>query len=55
MIPTISQKMLTQQLQEMERDGFIQRKIYPEIPPRIEYSITALGLSICLIYKAIHQ
>ena len=55
MIPEISQKMLTQQLRELERDGIIKRKAYPEIPPRVEYSITDLGLSMGYIYEAIHQ
>ena len=54
MIPQISQKMLTQQLRELERDGLVSRKFYPEVPPRVEYSITELGLSIGPIYKAIH-
>ena len=55
MVPDISQKMLTQQLRDLERDGLITRKAYPEIPPRVEYAITDLGKSIGKIYEAIHQ
>jgi DNA-binding HxlR family transcriptional regulator len=45
-IDGITQKMLTQQLREMEKDGIVHRKVYPEIPPKVEYSVTAQGESL---------
>lgn len=42
----ISQKMLTQQLRQMETDGLIIRKVYPEVPLRVEYSLSELGESL---------
>ncbi|MEM7549518.1 MAG: helix-turn-helix domain-containing protein [Bacteroidota bacterium] len=42
----ITQKMLTQQLRELEADGIIQRKVYAEVPPRVEYQITEYGKSL---------
>lgn len=42
----ISEKMLIQQLREMEADGIVHREVYREVPPRVEYSLTALGESL---------
>ena len=46
-IPAVTQKMLIQQLRELERDGVVERTIYPEVPPKVEYSLTSLGQDLC--------
>jgi DNA-binding HxlR family transcriptional regulator len=45
-IPAISQKMLIQQLRELESDGIVLRTIYPQIPPRVEYQLTKVGIAL---------
>jgi len=45
-VPDISQKMLTQTLRELQRDGLVARQVYPTVPPAVEYRLTELGASI---------
>ncbi|MBE9005155.1 helix-turn-helix transcriptional regulator [Fortiea sp. LEGE XX443] len=54
-LPGITQKMLTQQLREMEEDGIVHRQVYAQIPPKVEYSLTTLGESLKPILYAMHE
>ena len=54
-IPSISKQMLTSQLRELEEDGFIERKIFAEIPPRVEYSISKNGETIFPLLDSIEK
>lgn len=53
-IPDITQTMLTKQLRELERDGLVERKVYAEVPPRVEYYATKDGLGLMPAFKAMH-
>jgi DNA-binding HxlR family transcriptional regulator len=46
-IPGVSQKMLIQQLRELEREGVVSRTVYPQVPPKVEYGLTAWGKAMC--------
>lgn len=46
-VPSISKKVLTNQLRELEADGLISRKQYKELPPRVEYTLTDFGKTLC--------
>ena len=54
-IEGISKQMLTKQLRELEADGILSRKIYAEIPPRVEYSLTELGKSLLPIIRSMKK
>jgi DNA-binding HxlR family transcriptional regulator len=47
LVGEISQRMLTKTLRQMEQDGFVVRKVHAEVPPRVDYTLTALGTSLC--------
>jgi DNA-binding HxlR family transcriptional regulator len=47
LIPGISQKMLAQQLRKLEADGIVTRKLYPQVPPKVEYRLTEWGQALC--------
>lgn len=51
----ITQKMLTQQLREMEDDGIVHREVYQQVPPKVEYSLTPLGQSLEPILAVMHE
>lgn len=54
-IGSVSQKVLTAQLRAMEAKGLVSRKVYAEVPPRVEYSLTDLGRSLSPILKAMAE
>ncbi|WP_026297177.1 winged helix-turn-helix transcriptional regulator [Paenibacillus daejeonensis] len=55
MIPQITQKMLTNQLRELEEDQLVERKVYAEVPPRVEYSLTAYGQSLMPVLRLMYD
>lgn len=53
LMPGVTQRMLTRQLRELEADGLIHREVYAEVPPRVEYSMTAKGETLRQIILAL--
>lgn len=53
LMPNITQKMLTQQLRELEEDGIINRIVYHQIPPKVEYELSEYGLSLRVILDSL--
>ena len=46
-IPAVSQKMLIQQLRDLEKDGIVRRTVHPQVPPKVEYALTSFGQALC--------
>lgn len=55
LLPSISQRVLTAQLRELEADGLVTRTVYPEVPPRVEYALTPLGESLGPILRSMKE
>ena len=54
-IPAVSQKMLTQQLRQLERAGLVRRTVYAQVPPKVEYELTDWGQALCPVLDALLQ
>lgn len=55
LLPKVTQKMLSSQLKELMDDGIIKREAYPEVPPRVEYSLTELGKTLMPIIELMYD
>jgi DNA-binding HxlR family transcriptional regulator len=53
LLPNITQRMLTNQLRELEGDGLVARTVYPEVPPKVEYRLTAYGQTLAPVIHAL--
>lgn len=55
LLPKVTQRMLTRQLRELEKDKLVERKIYPEVPPKVEYSLSEFGMSVEPILRMLQE
>lgn len=55
LLPGVTQKMLTQQLRQLEKDGLISRKVFPQVPPKVEYTLTATGRELCDLLQTLAE
>lgn len=55
LLPDVTQRMLTKQLRELETDQIIQRQVFAEVPPRVEYSLTSFGETLTPVLSALQQ
>ncbi len=55
LIPDITQRTLTRQLRELEEDQIVERTVYPEVPPRVEYELTDFGKTLIPILEALYE
>ena len=54
-LPEVSQKVLTAQLKELEADGVIARTLHPQVPPRVEYALSPLGIALLPLLQQMHD
>lgn len=55
LMPDVTQRMLTKQLRELEADQIVERKVYPEVPPKVEYGMTAFGRTLAPVLKVVQK
>lgn len=55
LMPSITQRMLTRQLRELENDLVVSRKVYPEVPPKVEYTLTEFGVTLTPVLSVLQQ
>lgn len=55
LLASITQRKLTLQLRELENDGIVHREVYPQVPPKVEYSLTEFGRTLMPVIEAMHR